>query len=306
MIWENNKRYNSLDGFYKRKFGCKVAKIALNGGFTCPNRDGTKGYGGCIYCSEKLSGEFAGDPAKSIQMQIEDGKGMMSAKWKNLKYIPYFQAGTNTYAPKKKLEQMYEEAIGAKDCVGISIATRADCIDDEVLDYLGDINKRTFLTVELGLQSVYDSTGELINRNTSFDEFLNCYNRLCKKNIPVCVHLINGLPYESKQMMMESVRTISSLKPWSIKLHLLHVIRATVCEKMYNDGSLEVFSMNEYVDLICDQLEIIDKSIVIQRLTGDGARDTLVAPKWSLKKFEVLNAIDKELEKRNSYQGIYS
>lgn len=304
--FENGKRYNTLDGFFKRKFGCKIAKITLNGGFTCPNRDGTKAYGGCIYCSDKLSGDFAGDPGADIRSQIEEGKSKISSKWKNVKYMPYFQAGTNTYAPTELLRTMYEEALKCEDAVGLSIATRPDCISDETLEYLAEINSRTFLTVELGLQSVFDTTGDLINRRTTYAEFFDCYRRLTDRGIPVCVHLINGLPGENKEMMMESVRRVSALKPWSLKLHLLHVIRGTVCEKMYNDGVFGVFTLPEYVSLVCDQLEIIDKSIVIQRLTGDGARDTLAAPLWSIKKFEVLNAIDRELTLRDSFQGKYT
>lgn len=304
MFYENGKRYNTLDGFFKNKFGCKIAKISLNGGFTCPNRDGSKAYGGCIYCSDKLSGDFAGNPSEPISKQFSDGVKMMSAKWKNVKYMPYFQAGTNTYAETSVLRGLYEEALAQKDVVAFSVATRPDCITDETLEYLADINKRTFLTVELGLQSTFDETGKLINRQSTYSDFEDCFIRLKEKNIPVCVHLINGLPRETRDMMLESVKKVSDLHPWAIKLHLLHVIKGTVCEKMLLEGNLPVFEKDEYVNLICDELEIIKSDIVIQRLTGDGARDTLVAPLWSIRKFEVLNAIDKELERRNSYQGI--
>lgn len=306
MMFENGKRYNTLDGFFKKKFGCKIAKITLNGGFSCPNRDGTKSHDGCIYCSEKLSGDFAGNPDDSIETQLEKGKQLISSKWKNVKYMPYFQAGSNTYAPIEKLKSLYEPALAMKDAVGLSIATRPDCISNATLEYLDEINKRTFLTVELGLQSVFDKTGDIINRCTTYDEFLRCYEKLSERNIAVCVHLINGLPGENREMMMQSVKNVSDLHPWAIKLHLLHVIKGTVCETMYNSGELSVFDLDTYVDLICDQLEVIDKNIVIQRLTGDGARNKLVAPLWSLKKFEVLNSIDKELLKRDSFQGKYA
>ena len=305
MIWDNNKRYNTLDGFFKRKFGCKIAKITLNGGFSCPNRDGTKSQGGCIYCSEKLSGDFAGNPSDSIRMQMDEGIMRISSKWKNVKYMPYFQAGTNTYAPTEQLKTLYEEALSYENTVGLSVATRPDCISDETLEYLSDVNKRTFLTVELGLQSVFDTTGDIINRHTTYAEFLHCYNRLTDKGIAVCVHLINGLPGETRDMMMESVRRVSELKPWSLKLHLLHVIKGTVCEKMYLNGDFETFELEDYVNLICDELEIIHPDTVIQRLTGDGVREELTAPLWSIKKFEVLNAIDKELLRRDSFQGKY-
>ena len=303
MIWENGKRYNTLDSFFKRKFGCKIAKITLNGGFSCPNRDGTKSHGGCIYCSEKLSGDFAGNPSDSIRLQMDEGIARISSKWKNVKYMPYFQAGTNTYAPTDRLRVLYEEALSYENTVGLSVATRPDCISKETLEYLSDINKRTFLTVELGLQSVFDTTGDVINRHTTYSEFLDCYNRLTDKGIPVCVHLINGLPGENREMMMESVRLVSELMPWSLKLHLLHVIKGTACERMYNDGVFDTFELDDYVNLICDQLEIIHPDIVIQRLTGDGVREELTAPLWSIKKFEVLNSIDKELLRRDSFQG---
>ena len=306
MIWENGKRYNTLDGFFKRKFGSKVAKITLNGGFNCPNRDGTKSYGGCIYCSEKMSGDFAGNPSDSIRKQMDDGIERISTKWKNVKFMPYFQAGTNTYAPTEHLKLLYEEALAYDNIVGLSVATRPDCISDKTLEYLADINRRTFLTVELGLQSVFDATGDIINRQTTYAEFLDCYNRLSDKGIAVCVHLINGLPGETSEMMMESVRRVAALRPWSLKLHLLHVIRGTVCEKMLNEGLFETFEKDDYVKLICDQLEIVYPDTVIQRLTGDGVREELVSPLWSIKKFEVLNAIDKELVRRDSFQGIYT
>ena len=305
MIWDNGKRYNTLDGFFKRKFGSKVAKITLNGGFSCPNRDGTKAYGGCIYCSEKMSGDFAGNPSDSIRKQMDEGIERISTKWKNVKLMPYFQAGTNTYAPTEHLKLLYEEALAYEDVVGLSVATRPDCISDETLEYLSDVNKRTFLTVELGLQSVFDATGDIINRQTTYSEFLDCYNRLSDKGIAVCVHLINGLPGETREMMMESVKQVAALKPWSLKLHLLHVIKGTVCERMFLEGAFETFEKDDYVKLICDQLEIIHPDTVIQRLTGDGVREELVSPLWSIKKFEVLNAIDKELIRRDSFQGIY-
>ena len=306
MIWENGKRYNTLDGFFKRKFGSKVAKITLNGGFTCPNRDGTKAHGGCIYCSEKMSGDFAGNPSDSIRKQMDEGIERISSKWKNVKLMPYFQAGTNTYAPTEHLRLLYEEALAYENVVGLSIATRPDCISEETLEYLADVNKRTFLTVELGLQSVFDKTGDIINRQITYAEFLDCYNRLSEKGIAVCVHLINGLPGETREMMMESVRQVSALKPWSLKLHLLQVIQGTVCEKMLSAGAFDTFDKDDYVSLICDQLEIIHPDTVIQRLTGDGVREELVSPLWSIKKFEVLNAIDKELSRRDSFQGKYT
>ena len=304
MIYPNNKRYNTLDGYLKSRFGCKVAKVSLNAGFSCPNRDGTKGVGGCIYCSPMASGDFAGDCKKSIREQFDEIAAQMARKWKDAKFMPYFQAGTNTYAPVQRLREVYEQALAIDDIVGISIATRPDCISDEVLSYLEEISNRTYLSVELGLQSIFDKTGQIIRRGTTFSEFCECFDRLKQKNINVCVHLINGLPYETRDMMLESVRTVSEMRPHSIKLHMLHILKDTDCAKMYENGEISVFEKDEYVDLVCDELEIIHPEIVIQRITGDGARDSLIAPLWSVKKFDVINGVDKELLRRNSFQGI--
>lgn len=297
------KRYHTLDYFFKNKFGTKICKIALSGDFSCPNRDGTKATGGCIYCSGALSGDFAGRRGDSIGKQFSDISEMMSKKWKNVKYMAYFQTGTATYAPIDYLERMYNEAINQPDVVALSIATRPDCISPECFRLLEAMSKKTYLTVELGLQSIHDRTGMIINRQSTYSEFLTAFNTLKNLGIDVCVHLINGLPYETAGMMNESVMAVSGLLPWSIKLHLLHVIRGTRCAEMYEKGEFRTFERDEYVSLICDQLEMIDKRIVMQRLTGDGKREDLIAPLWSIRKFEVLNAIDKEMERRNAIQG---
>ena len=217
--------------------------------------------------------------------------------------MPYFQAGTNTYAPLSVLMPKFEAALSLPDVIGLSIATRPDCIENDVFEYLADISKRTYLTVELGLQSVHDSTGELINRCCSYAEFLDCYSRLSDKGINTCIHLINGLPGENREMMLESVEKVALLRPHSVKLHMLHVIRGTVCEKMYIDGEFRCFELDEYVNLICDELEMLPWETVIQRITGDGAKDTLVAPLWSVKKFDVINGVDREMNRRGSFQG---
>ena len=305
MLYPNNKRYNTLDGYFKTRFGCKVAKISLNAGFSCPNRDGTKSFGGCIYCSPTGSGDFAGDPKKSIREQFEQQTALMRKKWHDAKFLPYFQAGTNTYAPLCRLREVYEQALALPDCVGMSIATRPDCISDETLSYLAEISARTYLTVELGLQTVFDDTGERINRRTTYAEFLDCYARLCEKNIPVCVHLINGLPGEDRERMLESVRRVSALRPHSVKLHMLHILKDTPCAEMYARGEIKVFEKEEYIELVCDELELLHPDIIVQRITGDGSRDTLIAPLWSIKKFDVLNGVDRLLSLRNTHQGTY-
>ncbi len=299
----NNKRYNTQDNYQKERFGTKVAKIPLNIGLSCPNRDGKKAYGGCIYCSEKNSGDFAGNPADTIEEQYLAVRALTEKKWKNAKYIPYFQAGTNTYAERDFLIEKYEEALRLPDVVGLSIATRPDCIEDNLYPYLRELSERTYLTVELGLQSIHNSTGIIINRHSTYEEFLETYRKLRSNGINVCVHLINGLPGESRQMMLESVRQVAKLRPHSIKLHMLHIITGTTCEKMYNEGKIDTFTLEEYIQLICDQLELLPYETIIQRITGDGARDTLVAPLWSIKKFNVMNGVDREMNRRQTFQG---
>lgn len=298
----DNKRYHTWNWFLQNKFGSKVTKIALNGGFTCPNIDGAKGVGGCSYCLGG-SGEFAGSPLDSITNQFQKIAEKMGKKWQNTKYIPYFQANTNTYAPIDKLKALYEEALSQENVVGLAIATRPDCISDDVLDYLAELSNRTYLLVELGLQSIFDETGDRINRCHSYKEFEDCYSRLKERGINVCVHLIMGLPGETHKMMLESVKKVASLRPECVKLHLLHILKGTKIAKQYENGEFGCMELSEYVNVIVDSLELLPKETVIQRLTGDGAKDSLIAPLWSLKKFVVLNEIDKEMVRRNTVQG---
>ena len=299
----DNKRYHTWNYHLQRKFGGKVFKVALNGGFTCPNIDGKKGVGGCIYCSSTGSGDFAGDPSHNILTQFEEVKEKMHLKWKEAKYIPYFQAHTNTYAPASVLRERFEPVLAQDNVVGISIATRADCLEDDVLEYLSELNERTYLIVELGLQSIFDETGEKINRCHTYAEFLEGYNKLKERNINVCVHLIDGLPGETKEMMLESAKAVAKLKPHCVKLHLLHVLKNTRLAQMYENGEFELMTLEDYVETIVNQLEVFSEETVIQRLTGDGGREWLIGPLWSLKKFVVLNEIDKLMLKRNTYQG---
>ena len=304
---ENGKRYLSQNDYLRKRFGGKVMKVSLNGGFTCPNRDGTKGVGGCIYCSESGSGDFAGNPSMSVTEQFEAVRAPLMKKWRDCSlFIPYFQAGTNTYAPLPQLKALFEEALSLKNVCGLAVSTRPDCISEETADYLAEISRRTYLTVELGLQTVHDKTAALINRCHTYADFLNGFEMLHSRGINVCVHLINGLPFESREMMLETVRRVSQLPVHSIKLHLLHIIRGTRLADMYERGEFPAMELDEYVSLICDQLEMIPPDVIIQRLTGDGAKDDLIAPLWSLKKFCVLNEIDKEMRRRDSFQGKFS
>lgn len=302
-MYINNKRYYTLDNFYKEKFGSKIAKISLNANFTCPNRDGTKGVGGCIYCSSLKSGEYAGNKELDIVEQFNDIKKVMLNKWPNAKFIGYFQAGTNTYASVDKLKSLYEPILKLKDVVGLSIATRPDSITDECLDYLEDLNSRTYLTVELGLQTIHDKTSILINRCHSLKEFEDMANKLRKRNINVVVHIINGLPYETKNMMIETIKYLNKLDIQGVKIHMMHILKNTKLAQIYEKEKFHILTKEEYIDIVVSQLELLKPSIVIHRITGDPKVDDLIEPKWLIKKFVVLNDIDKELKKRDTYQG---
>lgn len=297
------KRYHTYNYFLKRKFGGKVAKLSLDAGFSCPNIDGTKGHGGCTYCSGRGSGDFAGNPADSLRQQMEQQKAVMEKKWPGSQYIAYFQAHTNTHGSVEQMKNAFEAVLDIPGVVGISIATRADCLDEEKADYIASLMERTFVEVELGLQSVFDVTGERINRCHSYEEFLAGFALLKARNIPVCVHLINGLPGENREMMLESARRVGELRPHSVKLHLLHVIEGTVLAEQWKRGEFPLLEREEYVEILCDQLELLPPEIVIQRITGDGDKATLLGPLWSMDKKKVMNAIDMEMARRNSWQG---
>jgi len=298
-----NKRYHTLDYFYKQKFGCKVCKISLNAGFSCPNMDGKVGTGGCIYCSKSGSGEYGGNKKDDLIKQFNDVKKMMNRKWKDCKYIGYFQARTNTYAPLNVLKEKYEAILALDDVVGLSIATRPDAITDECLDYLEELNKKTFLTIELGLQTIHESTTNLINRCHDLKCFDDMVERLHDRNIFVVAHIINGLPFETKEMMIHTVKHLNKVGVDGIKIHMLSILKDTNLEKLYFEKPFHLLSESEYVDVVCDQLEYLNPEIVIQKLTGDPMASDLIGPDWLIKKVQVLNDIDKEMVKRNSYQG---
>ena len=303
MNW-HGKRYYSFDSFLKNYFGEKIYKVSLDGGFTCPNRDGTLGTGGCIFCSEGGSGDFASSAALSVTDQITAGIEMVSRKIENGKYIAYFQNFTNTHGPVEVLRERFEQAVDRPDIVGINIGTRPDCLPDDVLDYLSELNERMTVWVELGLQTTYQETSDLINRAHDYQTYLDAVVKLRARGILVCVHLINGLPGETQEMMVENVRrVVADSDIQGIKLHLLHLMTGTRMQRDFHQGDLQLMAFEDYVNVICDQLEIIPKEISIHRLTGDAPREMLIGPMWSLKKWEVLNAIDAELERRNVFQG---
>ena len=299
----DNKRYHTLNYFYHHTFDSKVFKISLNGGFSCPNLDGTKGYGGCIYCSKSGSGDFAGNRQDSIQKQWQQGLEMMHKKWPEGKLIAYFQARTNTYAKVEKLKEKFEPVLKYPNVIGLAIATRPDAITDECLDYLEDLSKRTYLMVELGLQTIHETTSKLINRCHTTKEFDEMVKKLRARNINVIVHIINGLPYETKEMMLETIKYINQLDIQGVKIHMLHIVKDTPLATMYQKNPFHVLSQEEYVDIVIDQLELLRPEIVIHRITGDPVKEDLIAPTWLLKKFCVLNEIDKEMVKRDTYQG---
>lgn len=303
---DSNKRYYTYDYYLRRTFGAKCAKLALDGGFTCPNIDGRCGYGGCIYCSDRGSGDFAPKATLSIPEQIRQQKQMLSHKWDVSHCIAYFQAHTNTYAPLSVLADLYGQALAQEGIVGLNIATRADCLPDDVVEYLACIAERTVLTVELGLQTSNDQTAQKINRGHSFADFCRGYHALRRASprIGICVHLILGLPGEDDEAMMQTVRDVAALRPDQVKIHLLHVLKGTRLADDYEKGNYQPMERERYIRLVADALELLPPDTVIGRLTGDGAKEALLAPLWSLKKTTVINDIDKLLYERGSYQGI--
>jgi radical SAM protein (TIGR01212 family) len=299
--WDN-KRYHTLNYFLRNKFGDKVFKISLDAGFTCPNRDGRIGSGGCIFCSPRGSGDFAGSCSDLVQ-QFEEVKAMMRKKWKEGKYIAYFQAYTNTYADIDTLREKYESVLNLEGVVGIAIATRPDCLSTEVLELLEEIGKKKYIWVELGLQTIHQNTAEIINRGYSLDIYKKAVQELKRRNIDVVTHVILGLPGENKEDMLQTVEFVANTGTQGIKLHLLHLVKDTRLVKLYEQGQLRIMDMEEYVDLVVDCIERIPEDMVIHRITGDGPRETLIEPKWSLKKWEVINAIEHLLMDRSTWQG---
>ncbi len=302
---DSNKRYYTYDYYLRRTFGGKCAKIPLDVGFTCPNIDGRCGRGGCIYCSGRGSGDFAQMPTMPIEEQYRVTREQLGHKWSTERCIPYFQAHTNTYAAPEILQTLYERALALPGAVGLNIATRADCLPDGVVDLLDGISRRTVLTVELGLQTAHNDTAALINRGHTWEEFCDGYTRL-RRGAPlaqVCVHLIFGLPGESEERMLETVRATAALRPHQVKLHLLHVLRNTVLGTMYERGEYCPMTREDYVRTVVRALELLPPDTVIGRLTGDGMGADLLAPDWSRRKVSVINDIDKLMFAESTWQG---
>lgn len=295
--------YLSLNSYLKNKFGCKVYKLSINAGLSCPNRDGSISYGGCIFCSEGGSGDFAADSILSITEQIEDAKSKVSGKIKDGKYIAYFQAFTNTYGPIDYLRKIYTEAISHPDIVAVSIATRPDCLSTEVLELINELNKIKPIWIELGLQTIHEHTATYINRGYNLQCFEEAIDNLNKIGVEIIIHIILGLPYETKNDMYATVKYVASKKVHGIKLQLLHVLKNTRLAYEYELNKFEVLTMDEYIELVANCLRFIPENIVIHRLTGDGPKALLVAPLWSSNKKLVLNSMNKYLSDNNIKQG---
>lgn len=302
---DTNKRYYTYDYWLRRTFGGKCAKIPIDAGFTCPNIDGKVSVGGCIYCSQRGSGDFAQSACMPIEEQIRIGKENLSHKWNVDKIIPYFQAHTNTYAPLEKIKEKIEPAMMCDGVVGLNIATRADCLADDVIEYLAELANRTVLTVELGLQTVHDGVASFINRGHTYEDFLNGYRklRMASDKINVCVHLIFGLPGEGVDDMLESVREVAKIRPDQIKFHLLHVLKFTRLAEIYERGEYIPMGREEYVKVVAEALTYLPDDTVVGRLTGDGMQSELIAPEWSRRKTTVINDVDKYMFEHNLWQG---
>lgn len=294
----DNKRYHTLNYFFKKKFGQKVFKVPLDINSTCPNQIN----GGCIYCSNKSVASIS-DNSLDILEQFENGRKIMEQKWPDSLYIPYFQSGTNTYNDKNLVKGYVDKLLMIPKVVGIDIATRPDCLSDEWLDYLEELNKKTFLIVELGLQSSNDNTLRFINRGHDSKIFKDAVQKLHKRNIFVVAHIINGLPYETKEDMINTIKFVNDCKVDGIKIHMLYIAKNTPLASLYEKNKFHILTREEYIDIVCSQLRLLNENVVVMRITGDPLLNELVAPEWLIKKFMVLNGIDQEMVKRNIYQG---
>lgn len=301
----HGKPYYSLDAYLKNQYGHKCYKIALNAGLTCPNRDGTLGTRGCIFCSVGGSGDFAAT-GETIAMQLEQGKALFGDKNTGQHYIAYFQAYTNTYGPLEYLRNIYTEALSHKDVCGISIATRPDCLGEEILDLLQDLQARfshKFIWIELGLQTIHAQTADYIRRGYPLSCFNEAVKKLTTRNIPYIVHVILGLPFETPDMIYETIQYLNTCKPFGIKLQLLHILEGTDLATEYKAGTIDTYEKEDYLEILIKSLEYLSPDIVVHRLTGDGPKDILLAPRWSLNKRDVLNSLHRQMKLANTYQG---
>jgi radical SAM protein (TIGR01212 family) len=295
----DNKRYYTINYFYKTKFGCKVAKIPLDANIPCPN----KKIGGCIYCSNGSASNII-NSSLDIQKQFQDEIKIYERKWPKCKYIAYFQSGTNTNTSVSNLKKLIDPMLNIQNLVGISIATRPDSISNECLEYLSELNNKTFLTIELGLQSSNNETLNFIRRGHSKEDFTNCVNKLHSKNIFVVVHIINGLPYETKENMLDTIKYLNEININGLKIHMLSILKNTDLEKYYLQNKFKILTKEEYIDIVTEQLKILKPKIVIERITGDPIKEELIEPKWLINKRQLINDIDKTMVLKDIYQGM--
>ncbi len=299
----NEKRYHTFNYYLKTRYHQKVSKIILDAGFTCPNRDGTKGYGGCIFCSKQGSGDSNLVRNEDLLRQYEENKLVMDRKWSGSLYIPYFQSFSNTYGPLEKIRKMLEPFLEMEEVAEIAIATRCDCLQEDTLSYLDSITQKKPIWLELGLQTSNDRTGDLINRCYTFADLVRTLERLKDTSIRVCLHVMNGLPFETEEDMLKTIRDISHLPFHGIKIHMLHVLKDTKLGEIYLKEPFPLLKREEYISLVVRQLELLPPEIIVQRLTGDPIKEELIAPDWLLNKTTVLNDIDKLMRKENTWQG---
>jgi radical SAM protein (TIGR01212 family) len=299
----NDKPYNLFSAALKERFGGRVHKISVDAGFGCPNRGGTRQLAGCLFCDPDGSGAVGIERGATVAGQLEGGKEVMARKYKAERFIAYFQPFSNTYAPVEQLRALYDEALGVEKMVGLAVGTRPDCLPSEVLDLLAEYHRRTYFWLELGLQSVHDGTLDFLRRGHNYETFLRTYAAAKARGLRVCVHVILGLPGEDRAMMLATAAEMARLQVDGIKIHLLHILKGTPLGDLYGRGGVKVLEQAEYVELAADFIERLHPRTLIQRLTGDGPRELLLAPLWSLNKWEVLNAIEDELRRRGSRQG---
>jgi len=301
----NEKRYHTFNYYLKTRYHRKVSKVILDGGFTCPNRDGSKAFGGCIFCSGKGSGDTNVAPKEDLLKQFEENRKVMERKWPDSLYIPYFQSFSNTYGPLEKIKGMLEPFLDRKDVVEIAIATRCDCLSEDVVDYLDSLTSIKPIWLELGLQTSNDEVGRILNRQYDFQDLKDALYRLEKTGIKVCIHIMDGLPFETKEDMLKTVRDISHLPFQAIKIHMLHILSDTALADMHEQKRYSLISREEYIDLVVKQLELLPPQIVIERLTGDPVAEDLIEPHWLLNKTTILNDIDKKMRQLDTWQGKY-
>lgn len=300
---DDNKRYHTWNYYLRHRFNSKVVKIPLDAGFTCPNRDGLCGVGGCTFCNAQGSGNFTQPSSIDLLTQYNEGKTMMANKWPVDKTIAYFQAYTNTYGTLTRIKECLTPFMELDEVVGIALGTRADCLEQPILDYLDECAKQKEIWIELGLQSIYDDTAIRINRGHTFKVFKDTVARIKKTNCKLCVHIINGLPHETKEMMIETVKAVNELGIDAIKIHMLHITENTRLQQEYQENPFHLLTLDEYVSIVCEQLTYLDPTVVLQRLTGDAIKEELIVPTWTLNKTNVLNSIDKKMASEDCIQG---